>query len=214
MANPDEVSIGNFDRPIVPPRPAQAKPGAPQPAAPVKVEGETAQRLDAAERKIAEEMVETDKTLSPLEAYEQKLKEAGLTLEEARAIYDAILQKGFWSETVDVSSSLKVKFRTRQLADTERFQREIERTRPAYESNYNEVLFKYSLAASLEQFGPTKFMFPTDETTLDDAEKYFQRRLDFLGKKPDPLVRLLYQKLTRFDLKVTVATSEGGVENF
>ena len=202
-----ETSIGDFERPIVPAPKAQPK-------APPKAEGPAPAALDAAEQKIVEEVAETEKVLSPLEAYEAKLKKAGLTVDTARAIFDDLLQKGYWTEEVQFSARTKVRFRSRQYADTERFQEHVEQVRPQYESHYNELLFKYSLAASLEQFGATRFEFPKTSDSAEQIEKLFQRRLEFVMRLPDAMVRLLYAKLGRFDEKVRAVMEEGATENF
>lgn len=197
-----ETNIGDFERPLVPPKKA----------APPK--GSIPQELNAAEQKINEELEETEKALTPLEAYEDRLKKIGVTVEAARAIFDDLLCKGFWSDEMVVSSKLKVRFRSRQYADTERFQQAVENARPQYESHYTELLFKYSLAASIEQFGSTKFKFPEASDTAEQGEKLFNRRFEFIMHLPDAMVRLLYTKLSRFDEKIRTVMEEGAAENF
>jgi len=199
--DPEEVRIGDFSRPVVPPKKAaQSSP--------------TADKLTEAETALKTEADETEKKIKPLETYEERLKEVGVTKEQAAFIVDEVLLKGCYSEEISLTSRVSVKFRTRLYRDTQRMQSYLEVSRPTYEAHYSEIVFKYSLAAALEKFGADVFKHPTKASTGDEIEKSFQTRLTYVENLPDITLRLLYTKLGRFDRKIRVCLEEGAIENF
>ena len=194
----EETRIGDFSRPLAPRKDASP----------------TAAKLDATEASLAEQVEKTQEALKPLERYEARLKEIGITKEDAAAIVDALLMRGCYAEDVPITSRLKARFRTRLYRDTQRVQDFLEKTRPMYQENYNEVVFKYALASSLEAFGGTKFEHPARSADGEKIEAAFQTRLRFVEDLPDDTVRLLYAKLGKFDQKIRTCLEEGAVENF
>lgn len=200
----EDVRIGDFTKPVVPPKPA------PAPTA----TGATKDALDAAEQNIAVEAKNVEEDLKPKASYEEKLRQLGITKEEAARIIDAVLVQGFYSEEIALTKSLRVRFRTRSARDTRRAQLFIERERPMYDQHYNELLWRQLLSASLEQIGSDKFEFPTRKDTPDQADKLFEIRFNYVDSMPDPTFRLLLKKLGVFDTKISTVLEEGAVENF
>lgn len=201
----DEVKIGDFTKPVVPPRPGPA--GA-------ATTGATKEALDAAERTIAAEMKTVEEDLKPKVGYEEKLRQLGITKEEAARILDAVLMQGHYSEEIPLTKSLRVRFRTRSARDTRRAQLFIERERPMYDQHYNELLWRQLLAASLEQIGVDRFEFPTRKDGPEKADALFDIRFNYVDSMPDPTFRLLLKKLGVFDTKISTVLEEGAVENF
>jgi hypothetical protein len=199
--DPEEVRIGDFSKPVVPPKKsAQASP--------------TAEKLTEAEDILKKEADEAEKSLKPMASYEDRLKEIGVTREQAAFIVDEVLLKGCYSEEIHLTSRISVRFRTRLYRDTQRMQSYLEVSRPSYEAHYNEIIFKYSLASSLEKFGGDKFDHPNRKASGEEIEKSFQTRLTFVENLPDVTLRLLYTKLGKFDGKVRICLEEGAIENF
>lgn len=205
----DMPSIGDFSRPLV----DQVK--QPQAGQPPQPPSPNEQRLTAAEQKVATEAKQAEEQKKPLELYEQKLKEFNITREEAARIIDTYLMKGYYEEPFALTNRIKGAFRTRAYADTQRLQEHLERTRPAYSEHYQEAVFLYSTAASLTRLGNTVFNFPDPtKTTKEEIEKAFETRLAYIQSLGDTFVRLLYQKLSKFDEKVRAVLDEGALENF
>lgn len=202
----EEVAIGDFDRPVVP----QKKKPMPAPAA----TGDTAAALDASAAQLEAAAQEAEKELGPLERYEKALKTLNITREEAASIVDDILTKGYWSKEFQITPRHKVTFRSRLYSDTQRFHDYIEVVQPKNPSYYNEILFQYSLAASLERYGGKVFEHPKRDATEEQADESFKRRLDYVSKLGDPALRLLYAKLAKFDEIVRTVMEEGAAENF
>ena len=197
-----ETSIGDFERPIVPPK------------APPKAEGPVPAALDADERALANAADDVKKELKPLERYEKALKDLKLTRDEAATIVDTILMQGYWTKEMKLTPKRKIVFRSRLYKDTQRFHDFCEVTQPRNPSYYNEILYKYSLAASLEQYDTVKFDHPgrdADEKMIAEA---FRKRLSFVENLGDPALRLCYAKLSEFDEIVSTVMQEGAVENF
>lgn len=198
----EETQIGDFSKPLI---------GKPTTAS---AAGDTKVRLEAAEQNLESEANAAEAALKPLKSYEARLEEVKVTKEQAADIIDAVLMKGYWSETISVTSRINLKLRTRSARDTRRIQDYLEVARPQYDAHYNEILSRMTLAASLEQFGKDVFAFPGKEAKTEDYEEAFQKRSQYIESLADPALRLLFMKLWTFDEKIRVVLSEGTIENF
>jgi hypothetical protein len=198
--NPDEVRIGDFTQPIVP---KQAKGTSPAKDA-----------LESAEKRLGAEASSLEEELRPMASYEEKLKEVGVTREQAARVIDAVLMRGYYAEDVQLTKTVKARFRTRNARDIRRAQEYIEAARPAYDAHYQELLGRQLLAASLEQFGNDKLPHPDRRAAEDEVNKAHADRLSFVDTLSDPALRLLMQKLIKFDRKVSAILEETAVENF
>jgi hypothetical protein len=202
MASTDDARIGDFSRPVIDP-----------PKQPTT--GQTKEKLDALDDQLDAEASKDEATLKPMASYAEKLKAAGLTRDQASEIIDAVLLKGFWAEDIKVTSKIKVRLRTRNARDTKRAQEILEAQRFTMDAHYSESWFRLLLAASLEQFGDDKFVHPNyRKDTYDAIEKAYQDRITYVEGLPDPALRVLFSKLSKFDNRVAVALEEGSIENF
>ncbi len=199
MAEPkkmDDLSIGDFSRPIAPEG------------------GATRSVLEGAERRLDAEATAVETELKPLVSYEERLKEVGVTKEQAAAIINAVMTKGFWSEEVKITGTLRARFRTRTKKDSTRAQNYVEAQRPMYDSHYAELLTHQLVAASLEQFGQDTFAHPDRKAPNEVIEKAFADRFAYVENLADPAYRILASKLAAFDRKIAAVLQEGTVENF
>ena len=194
----EETRIGDFSQPLVKPAPASP----------------TKERLESAEKNLDAQAEGAEAALKPLQTYEDKLKEAGVAKEQAAEIIDSVLMKGYWAETVKISQRISVKLRTRSARDTRRIQDHLEVQRPVYDAHYTEILGRMTLAASLEQLGTDRFNFPGKDAKNEDYENAFQERVRYIENLADPVLRLLFLKLWKFDEKIRIVLSEGTIENF
>lgn len=192
----DDLRIGDFSRP------------------PVEAAGTTKAALEGAEKRLDAEAAIVEAELKPLVSYEEKLKDAGVTKEQAASVVNSIMTKGFWSEEIKVTTTMRARFRTRSKKDTTRAQAFVEQQRPQYESHYAELLTHSLLAASLEQFGSDKFEHPGRKASDKEVEAAYQDRYAYVENLADPVYRLLATKLVAFDRKVAIVLEEGTIENF
>lgn len=200
----EDLKIGDFQRPLAETLPTPKKP----PAAPLE------SQFDSAEWRIAAEADKAEKSLKPRETYEERLRQADVSTDEAALIVDAIIEQGFWEEEIKITSKKKARFRTRQALDAERVNNALETARPSYTTTQNELTYKYLLAASIASYGDLVFQFPKAADSRTESDKLFQKRLDWVNNLPDPLLRMLFTKLGTFDFKIGVVTAEGAIENF
>jgi hypothetical protein len=192
----EETQIGDFSRPLV------------------RRDVPTTDKLETAESKLAAEAKRVEESLKPLTTYEDQLKAIGVTKEQSAEIVDAVLMQGYYGETFQVTSKLKGRFRSREYRDTLRMQRYLEMESPKMQVVYDEIRYRYMLAASLEQFGQHRFDFPDRKTTADEVEKLFENRMTFVQNLPEATVTILFTKLEKFNRKVFIVTQEGAIENF
>ncbi len=205
----DEPHIGDFARPLVKrPEPAQSQQPQSSASAPQQ------DKLAAAEARLAAEANKVEESLKPLATYEEQLKAVGVTKEKAAEIVDAVLMQGFYSEPFSLTSRIKGRLRSREYRDTLRTQRQLEIEVPKHQTTYNEINYRYQLAASLEQYASTSFKFPDRNTSTEEAEKMFETRLRFIEGLPEATTQLLFSKLEKFNRKVFIVCQEGAIENF
>jgi hypothetical protein len=207
MANSDEPRIGDFSKPVVP-RPTSTAPG----AAP---SGATHDALVQAEAVLSEEASRAEAALKPMASYEDKLKAAKLTKEKAAMIIDAIMSRGFYSEEIPLTRTIKIRLRTRGARDSRRANEMLEAQRWSLDAHYYQAQSRLLLAASLEQFGSQKLEYPdTRKVAADVVEKAYAERLAYVDGLADPVLPLLFKKLFTFDNQVATALEEGTIENF
>lgn len=136
-------------------------------------------------------------------AYEQRLKEFGLTKAEAAEIVGAIFDNGCYERKYVLLKKYPVVFSTRTTADTDRIVEQLEkagyRTGPAA----SQLLSKYHLAASLQEFKRVSL-----------RNKSLEERVKIIEALPDNIFRLLSQKLVEFDKMIETVLSDGAIENF
>lgn len=164
--------------------------------------------------KIDKDARETEAALKPHETYAAALKTIGVTREDAAEIMDNVLFKGYHTEKYVLSPRTSVTFRSRQYTDTERLQAYLEATRPMYDSSISEITYRYLLAGSLAAFKTDTFEFPDANTPAEKANALFETRLAYIRALPDVVVRILFDKLRKFDEKLSVCLQTGSVENF
>jgi len=205
MPTTDEPTrIGDFSRPVVDAPKKTAPPASP-----------TKDALDAAETRLDEDASKDEAALKPLASFEEKLKAAGLTREKAAEIVDGVLLKGFYAETLKITSTVNVRLRTRNARDVKRIQEMLEAQRFTIDSHYSEVWSRLLLAASLESFAKDKFNHANPRTdSFEEVEKSFMERVTYVDALPDPALRVLLAKLWKFDNRISVAIEEGSIENF
>jgi hypothetical protein len=210
MPTTDDARIGDFSRPVVDPArkpPATDASGAPP--------SPTKEALEAAETRLDEDASKDEAALKPMATFEEKLKEAGLSREKAAEIIDAVLLKGFYAEDIKITSTVKMRLRTRNARDTKRAQEILEAQRFTIDAHYSESWGRLLLAASLESFGNDKFVHPNPrKDSYEIIEKSYQERIAFVDALPDPALRVMLQRLYKFDSRVSVALEEGSIENF
>lgn len=200
MATTDDARIGDFTRPVVDPPKTGTSP--------------TKDALDRAEQNLEESVQKDEATLKPMVSYEERLKEIGVTKHKAAEIIDAVLLKGFYAEDVQVTKSIKARFRTRNARDTRRAQEQIEAQRLTYDVHYSEMLARLLLASSLERFAEDQLVHMPRGTKSEDIEKAFFNRMSYVEALSDPAMRLLITKLAKFDRMIGVVLEEGSIENF
>lgn len=196
----DDVRIGDFSKPVT--APPVPKPPPRPPANPDEAAlGAEAEALEAG--------------LRPMRSYEDQLREAGVSREEAARMVDSIMEKGFWSEPVQITKTTSARLRTRTSRDRTRAMERVEIARPAFDAHYYDMTNKLLLAASLESFGKAKFEHPALGAKPEEVERLFEARYAYVdAAMAEPAFLLLLRAFLKFEDKVRAVTTEGVVENF
>ena len=147
--------------------------------------------------------------------YLDSLEQAGVTLPEARAIIDTLLEKGAYEENALIGGKIHVTFRSRDYGDVARAMHFLEVENPQYPQSISDLISKYNLAASLKRYNKDIFQFPDRKTaTSADVESSFDQRFRYITGLATPVIQRLFELLVRFDTKVAVALSDGAPEDF
>lgn len=157
---------------------------------------------------------EMQQALLPVEDYQAFLKEHNISEDEAEEIVDNLLTKGYHEETIPISKRRTVTFRTREHRDLLRLQAVFNVQQLLYQGAVDEMTVRYNMAASLREVNDQKFEFPTATTKDEDADKLFDKRMEFVERMPSPLFSKLSVKLANFDRKIAAVMREGVAENF
>jgi len=176
--------------------------------------GETVKRLDAAETRVKEQADAAERDLAPLERYTKLLRESGVSKEKAAEIVDSMLLKGYYEQDFQISPRIKARLRSRTYGDTVRLQSALEALRPVYPAHYDEIVYRYCLASSISSLGNQSFEFPDRKSSKERIEELFDVRLRYVESLGDQVVRILYEKLDKFDKTLQACLQEGAVENF
>jgi hypothetical protein len=143
---------------------------------------------------------------APEKTWKEKLSKLGIKEEEASTIVDAMLAKGYYERTYQMTKKTSVTFRSRALDHQERAQRALENDAPQFSGTVGLIMAKYNLAASLVSVGTARFD-PSDDGN-------YLRVFQYLAKLPFAVFNALCQKLAKFDQLVLTVMDEGVLENF
>jgi hypothetical protein len=157
-----------------------------------------------------------EKKLTEEEVYAEGLKDAGLTVDKARVIMEAMFVNGYYEEEVYLGANTYVTLRSRQYFDTIRSNRKLETDRVEFLSSINNVVNSYNTAASLVKYGSRDFRVPRPMDDVDQVtiEESFTKRLDFLEKLPTQITIKLMQKVFEFDKRLMAVFSDGAPKDF
>lgn len=139
--------------------------------------------------------------------YEDRLAENKVTPAEAHAIIDAVITKGYYEKTYQVTKTVRVTFRSRTVGNQEKLLEDLEQKQFGYKATIDTHVAKYNLAASLVALGPKGKEVRFD---VDDPEK----TLKFVSALPMPYYVLLLQKLGTFERLMFTVMDAGAIENF
>lgn len=146
--------------------------------------------------------------------YLDKLKAFNLTLEQAIQIIDSLVTEGYWEEEIQLSKSVKIKFKSRSAKFNTYLSETIDIADPKKVGKLNHLMALHQVAGSLEQYGPAKMPPIDDEMPKELWEKHLKDRVNFISKLPSPVFLVLNSKLSIFDQKLLIIFSEGYEKNF
>lgn len=201
--------IGSYKKPMVPADAQQSDTAEPQIVDKrPKIDSPTKALSEGVTEDLKDSIERTKGAAEKAKSYEEILAEHDIPLAKAHAIVDAMLEKGFYEDTLAVTKSSSVTFRTRIHADYVRYLRALEVYNPKYVEEQQEIQIRYFLSASLISFKGVSF------SNQEDPEKAFDEKLAWIEKQPERVIHLLAGKLSKFDLQIQIVMSEGIVENF
>lgn len=144
---------------------------------------------------------------SLLEQYKDRLTAAGITEDEADAVFDDVLTKGYYQETFTIRGKPLV-LRTRSYDDHVRSLAAVEMQSPKFQATQEELQARHNLAASLVEWNGTTYKFGKD------SDKEFYATMEAIRRMPVPVYTLLLNALVKFDAKMFVVFSDGAAESF
>jgi hypothetical protein len=155
-----------------------------------------------------------DSEIPAVLTYEEKVGEFGLTIESALAIVDSLTMEGVYTEKVKIGRKVKVEFSTRPTRFNTFLTDVIDQYEPKKLAKLNQIMSEYQLAASLFRYGDMTFDELEDGLSAKDWDAVIEGRLKFIRSLPTQLFAALCDKLSMFDLKMTMVFSKGYDEYF
>jgi len=166
--------------------------------------------------KVALEKAKSWLSMTPAERWEENIKSAKLSLEQANTILDSILQTGYWQKSYSLfNNRLVVEFRTRSAGDTNRVAQALDNIRTNDPNVIQQTVGMVTLACSLVKYNNN--ILPVAKANATQAEKediYIQRRNFCSDTIAGPVLPVILQALSDFDSKVYAALSEGAEHGF
>ena len=162
---------------------------------------QTAEEVTGEIAKLEEDIEKVE--AAPELTYEEKLKQHGITKEEAEEIIDALMVDGEYRKTYAITSKYNITFKTRLMEDQNRALSAIENQGPQYPTTVGNIVAEHNLAASVTRF-----------RDIDFSKVEMRKRLEWVRKLPDTVARLLASKLAKFDEMIMDVLDEGAIENF
>jgi len=177
-----------------------------------ETEAKIEQTMSEMEEESAADKVEKSKTPEELaEDYEKGLAEVGLTLEQARGVIENLVVEGYHEESTRIGP-LTFRYRTRGHHDTLRTYTAVESSGISMPQPMQEFINRHNTAGSLVSWGDRKFEHPT---SLEERDKAFQERLEFLSGTLSDLVAVKMMQIVHdFDKKMAAVMAEGSPEDF
>ena len=145
--------------------------------------------------------------------YAERLAAANISVTHAREVMDDVLFNQEYTETFNWRDNFQVVLHTREYRDTMRLMRVMEAENPTWQMHINDIIARYNVCASLQQYGDTTFT-PLTEKTPKAIEEDFEERLQFIFGLPEIAVNKLIDLVARFDKKVAIIFSEGSIQDF
>lgn len=154
--------------------------------------------------------------LTPAERWQKLLASAGITEQDAYAILDAVIQKGYWEKEYRLwNGRVKCVFRTRDAHHLMRVRQSLEDLSDRSEFSVSQTIFRVNTAGSLSSY--QNVVLPAVDiakASVEEIENAYVQRYNFIGKLPAPIFEQMYVALAHFDAVVTAATSEGAAQGF
>jgi hypothetical protein len=156
----------------------------------------------------AAKIEDDEEILTPIDRWRKGLETAKLTEEEADAIIDEMISRGFYEKEYTLfRGRLVVRFRSRDGQALERIARALDSVRTNDERVHSQIISRFNLASSLATYGDKKFTKPS-------TDEEFIERLKFVDSRPSAVLSQIYVALNNFDAQVFAALNEGAEMGF
>lgn len=167
--------------------------------------------LDEA-RKRADEWL----SLKPAERWEKNVMAAGMDVQEAERILDAVLEKGWWEKEYSLyRGRLKLTLRSRDFASNQRVAQAVDGVRTNDESVLYQTRMRTQLACSLLKYKDHTLVYPGPNEVRARHEDAYLERAKFVDTEiQGPVADAVFQALADFDRRTYAALSEGADDGF
>ncbi len=148
--------------------------------------------------------------------WEDRLKAANITVDQAYEILTSMLTTGYYEKTFHLyGGRLPVTLRTRLAWHRTRHKEALDALRSNDPLVHSELEFRHALAGSLGRIGPTAFpVVERNDTAADAATKLDQSFAQIAKIQDSILITALYPLISRFDAAVFAALSQDAPASF
>lgn len=155
-------------------------------------------------------------SLKPAERWEKNVKAAGMTVDEAEKILDAVLEKGHWEKEYSLyRGRLKLTLRSRDFAANQRVAQAVDNVRTNDEAVLYQTRMRTQLACSLLRYKDITLAYPDSNAGRAAHEDAYIERAKFVDTNIQSAVAdAVFQALSDFDRRTYAALSEGADDSF
>jgi hypothetical protein len=127
--------------------------------------------LDEAKPEIAPESKTEGASPAKPETWEDRVKAAGLTMDQALEILDALIEKGFYEKTIPLYGGRRpVVLRTRDAYCRQRVANALDTLRTNDPRVHSQTTLRICLAGSLVQFGKKALAFAASDADIEEPD--------------------------------------------
>lgn len=147
--------------------------------------------------------------------WEDRIKEAGLTVNQATEILDALLERGYYEKEFRLYGGRRqLVLRSRDHYCRQRLTQALDQLITNDPRVHLQTQMRMLLAGSLVQFGKKTLVHAAVDADIDAKNTAFNDRLKFIDTIGEPFLDVLYESLSKFDAWVYAALSNGAPSNF
>lgn len=146
-------------------------------------------------------------------SFDRKLAVLGFTRDSIAVITDNLVLHGFYEKTISIRGKLNVTLRSRETEIYIQALEEFVSNGGGNRMKMMETMSLYNCAGTVLKYGATIFK-PLSEIAPNERAAYLRKKIDYIYSMAGAVYNILSIESVKFDMLLTVATSQEALDNF